>query len=158
MAGSLYLRFGTSLRQKKEASIMQTARRGALATLMGAARDPYASLVSTLVGDDLMPLLLLSTLSQHAQNLAADPRASLLLESEAVATAPDALAAGRVTLQGIVEPADKEALREAYLAAHPEAEMYYQFTDFHLYRLNAPRLHFVAGFGRVVWLETAMLA
>ena len=143
---------------KEARSILTAARRGALATLMGAARDPYASLVSTLVGDDLMPLFLLSTLSQHAQNLAADPRASLLLESDAVATAPDALAAGRVTLQGIVEPADKEGLREAYLSAHPEAEMYYQFTDFHLYRLNAPRLHFVAGFGRVVWLEMEMLA
>lgn len=138
--------------------ILLTARRGALATLMGPDQAPYASLVSTVVGDDLVPLLLLSTLSQHAQNLAADPRAALLLEAPEVATAPDALAAGRVTLQGNVEPADKEALRHAYLAAHPEAEMYYPFTDFHLFRLVAPRLHFVAGFGRVVWLETAMLA
>ncbi|WP_052711610.1 HugZ family pyridoxamine 5'-phosphate oxidase [Elstera litoralis] len=138
-------------------TILTKARRGALATLMGDARDPYASLVSTVVGDDLMPLFLFSTLAQHAQNLSNDPRASLLLESDSVATAPDALAAGRVTLQGIIEPADKEALRGVYLAAHPEAEMYYQFTDFHLYRLNAPRLHFVAGFGRVVWLEMGML-
>ncbi len=138
--------------------ILLAARRGALATLMGPDRDPYASLVSTIVGDDLAPLLLLSTLSQHAQNLADDPRASLLLESPEVATAPDPLAAGRVTLHGTIAPADKDALRATYLAAHPEAEMYYSFTDFHLFRLVAPRLHFVAGFGRVVWLETAMLA
>ncbi len=137
--------------------ILLGARRGALATLSGEAKDPYASLVSTVAEEDLAPLLLLSTLSQHVQNLAADPRASLLLESPEVATAPDALAAGRVTLQGVVEKADKDGLRDTYLAAHPEAEMYYQFTDFHLYRLIAPRLHFVAGFGRVVWLETAIL-
>src|SRR5512147_861231 len=46
---------------------------------------PFASLVPFAVSRDGEPLLLLSELAQHTRNLAADPRASLLVYDAAAA-------------------------------------------------------------------------
>jgi putative heme iron utilization protein len=132
-------------------AIVRRARSGALATaLAGDGGRPYASLVTTATASDGSPLLLLSDLSDHSRNLKADPRASLLLEEASRRANPQTGA--RITLIGHIEAADDPVLRRRFLARHPGAELYARFADFHVYRMQLERGHFVGGFGRALWL------
>jgi hypothetical protein len=77
------------------------------ATLATVARDPagfpFGSLVTIAADREGRPLLLLSRLAEHTQNLDADERASILVaEPAADGTVP--LALGRVTLLGPCRP------------------------------------------------------
>jgi hypothetical protein len=133
--------------------LVRSLDRASLATSM--AGTPYASLVLSACAPDGTPLLLLSRLAQHTQNLLADPRASLLFDG--TAGLDDPLTGARVTLVGRCEASADPALRARYLARHPSAELYAGFADFSLWRLVVERAHLVAGFGRIEWIDAAEL-
>ena len=122
----------------------------ALATLT-AEGDPWASLVTYATFDDGSPVLCLSRLAEHGRNLAADPRASLVITE--VDGPADPLAAARVTLAGRAErPAGSAALaaaRAAHLDAVPGASAYVNFSDFTLWVLRVERVRWVGGYGRM---------
>ena len=121
---------------------------GTLATLTPDG-DPWASLVAYGVLPGGAPVLLVSALAEHGRNLAADPRASLVV---AEAAEGDPLAAGRVTLAGRVEApagAAAAAARAAFLAAVPAAAAYADFGDFALGVLHVARVRWVGGYGRM---------
>jgi putative heme iron utilization protein len=131
------------------------ATTAALGTL---ARDPagypYASLVAVAIDDEGRPLLLLSKLAEHTQNLLARPEVSVLL-TETGPDPADALARGRVTILGTcaVVPADEiPAARATFLAKQPSAVQYVDFADFALYRVEPAALRWVGGFGRMSWV------
>lgn len=111
----------------------------------------YVSLVACACDSDASPLLLLSDLAQHTQNLAADPQVSLLFE--ALAGHADPLAWPRLTLLGRAERSENERLAGRFAARHPASAAYAGFADFHLYRIAIERGHLVAGFGRIAWIE-----
>jgi hypothetical protein len=123
-----------------------------LCTLEPEGGYPYASVVdlAPLRGPDVV--MLLSRLAAHRTNLEADPRASVLI-------APflgddDAMARPRLSLLGPVErEEDRSMYRDAYLAAHPEAEAWLAMADFDFFRLRTDRARYIAGFGRMGWLE-----
>jgi len=121
----------------------------ALATSLGG--RPYVSLVATACDLDATPLLLLSDLAQHTRNLLAEPRVSLLFD--ATAGYADPLAGPRLTLLGRTERCDDPRLAARFAARHPGSATYAGFADFHLYRVVIERGHFVAGFGRIAWIE-----
>jgi putative heme iron utilization protein len=133
--------------------LLRSALKAALATLDRSSGYPYASLVTIATEPDGAPLLLISKLALHTQNLAADGRASLMIDG----TSPvgDPLAGGRVTLIGRATITDSPTARPRYLARHPHAAMYADFPDFAFYRLNVERAHFIGGFGRIVDLSPA---
>jgi heme iron utilization protein len=131
-------------------SLVRSSRRASLATVDRGSGQPYVSLVSVATDRDGAPLLLVSDLARHTQNLGADPRASVLC---AEVGAGDPLAHPRVTLFGRCAAADKEALRTRWLARQPESGMYFDFPDFHMMRLEPEGAHLVAGFGRIVDLD-----
>jgi putative heme iron utilization protein len=113
---------------------------------------PYASVVDYMPVENGDVVMLLSRLAEHQKYLSADPRASLLIAPGLGKT--DMLAEARVTLLGevtIVE--DKSRLRPAYLACHPQAENYIDFTDFLFYRFGVKQVRYIAGFGRMGWLQ-----
>jgi putative heme iron utilization protein len=112
---------------------------------------PYASLVTPATDHDGAPLLLLSKLADHTQNLLADPRASLLFALADGHANPQT--APRVTVMGRLAPSDLMADRARYLARNPGAAIYAGFADFAIWKMNVERFHFVGGFGRAVWLE-----
>jgi putative heme iron utilization protein len=115
---------------------------------------PYASLVAIAADDAGRPLLLLSRLAEHTQNLLARPEASLLVTESSSAPA-DPLALGRVTVLGPCRrvPDDEVAgARSTFLAAQPAAAHYVDFPDFAFYRLEPIALRFVGGFGRMSWV------
>jgi len=129
--------------------LLRRAPRASLATVNehGA---PYASLVLVADDDAGAPILLLSDLAEHTKNLARDPRASLLVESEAGERDP--LATPRASFLGTVARSDAAA-RARFVARHPSASLYAGFADFAAYRFVVERVHLVAGFGRIDWIS-----
>jgi heme oxygenase (biliverdin-IX-beta and delta-forming) len=129
-------------------SIVRRALKASLATLDRRSGFPYASLVTVATEPDGAPILLISKLALHTQNLEADSRASLLFDE--TGAAGDPLAGDRVTLIGRLTPASSDTARRRFLARHPEAEMYAGFADFGFYALALESAHFIGGFGRIV--------
>lgn len=116
---------------------------------------PFGSLVAAAVDDHGAPLLLLSALAEHTKNLVATPRASLLFVEEG---AEDPLASARVTLLGDVARVGEDtlgAVRTRYLARHPEAGAWSTFADFGFYRMTVGEIRYVAGFGKMGWIDPA---
>jgi putative heme iron utilization protein len=130
--------------------LLRESRSGALATLMPGSGDPYCSLVNVATVSDGAPLLLISRLAVHTQNLLADTRVSLMLDERRVG---DPLEGARVMLQGTAGATDDPAARARYLERQPEAAMFASFADFAFYRIAIKAAHLVAGFGRIVDLE-----
>jgi putative heme iron utilization protein len=114
---------------------------------------PYGSFV-TYAMHDASPVFLVSRLAVHTQHLEADPRASLLVAEDGEA---DPLANGRVTLVGEVRrvggKAEVQSVRAAYLATHPGAAYYVDFTDFGFFRLEISAIRYIGGYGRMSWVE-----
>jgi putative heme iron utilization protein len=131
-------------------TLLREARSGALATLMTGSGDPYCSLVNVATTAAGAPVLLISTLAVHTKNVLADARVSLMLDERKPG---DPLEGTRVMLMGRAEPAPEEAVRQRYLARHPDAKGFVDFKDFGFYRMNIHAAHLVAGFGRIVDLE-----
>ena len=129
-------------------TIAASTNSGTLATLTSDG-DPWASFVTYgLLGG--APVLCVSNLAEHGRNLAGDPRASIAIV--APATDADPLANARITLAGRVEaPAgpERDAAREAHLAAVPAAKYYIDYSDFTLWVLRVSRVRWVGGYGRM---------
>lgn len=134
-------------------SLTRQALKGALATLLPSTGAPYASLVTLATTVEGAPLLLLSRLAVHTQNLAADSRVSVMIDG--TSPAGDPLAGGRVSLMGRIAITADAAHRRRFLNRHPEAEMYAGFSDFAFYQLHVETAHFVGGFGRIVDLDAS---
>ena len=135
-------------------TLVERERTGMLATLSRRrSGHPFGSVMPYALDEAGQPLVLISTLAMHTQNLGADPRASLLVVEPTAAE--DALAAGRVTLMGDagrVAPAEQVTVRGAYLARHPNAASWVDFEDFAFWRLTVLDVYFVGGFGAMDWL------
>jgi putative heme iron utilization protein len=134
-------------------SLLRRSRQGALATLMTGSGDPYCSLVNVASHPDGSPILLISRLALHTNNILGDPRVSLMLDERAEG---DPLEGARIMLAGRAEEANGEGakiLRRRYLNAHPSAELFVDFKDFSFFRIRPLAAHLVAGFGRIVDLR-----
>jgi putative heme iron utilization protein len=91
-------------------------------------------------------------MAMHTQNLAGDARASLLVAQPG--WTEDPLAGARATLVGEVRRLDEPgAVREDYLARHPNARYWVDFDDFAFFRMDVVDVYYVAGFGAMGWVE-----
>lgn len=132
-------------------ALIRTRRSAVLATALATDGGwPYASLVTVACDVDGSPITLFSALSDHTRNLAADPRASLLLEDASRRANPQT--GPRATLLGRLVPDDDPRLRRRFLATHPGAAQYADFGDFRFFRMAVERVHWVGGFARARWL------
>ncbi|CAN5240059.1 DUF2470 domain-containing protein [soil metagenome] len=116
---------------------------------------PFGSIVTFALDDDGAPLILMSTMAEHARNLAGDARASLLVTE--AGEGAGRLAAARATLIGTVEPVPEphaEDALERYMASHPGA-FWARFPDFGVQRLDIQAVRYVRGFGEMSWVEVA---
>jgi putative heme iron utilization protein len=114
---------------------------------------PFGSVMPYAPDDRGAPLLLISTMAMHTQNLEADSRASLLVTQPG--WTDDPLAGGRVTLMGLgarVPPGALASARELYLARHPNAAFWVDFEDFSFWRLEVAHVYFVGGFAAMDWV------
>lgn len=113
--------------------------------------DPWASVIQYAALEDGSIAMSLSRLALHGRNLAADPRASIALAGP-VPEGHDPGDSGRVTIAGkVIEPEGDqlEAAQRAYFDAIPWSETYTAFGDFTLYILEAEKVRWVGGFGRM---------
>jgi putative heme iron utilization protein len=138
-------------------TLLRASRSGALSTVRPGSGDPYGSLVNVATAADGAPLLLLSRLAIHTQNLLADPRASLLLDDRGRPGAGDPLQGARISVSGRMMVSDDEQDRRRYLDRQPDAQMFVGFADFAIYRMQVSGAHLVAGFGRIVDLSAGDL-
>jgi len=135
-------------------TLLRRRRQGALATLMAEGKSkgiakggaPYCSLVNVASYFDASPILLISRLAIHTQNILADPRVSLMLDERA---AGDPLEGARIMVAATAMAGDAND-RRRYLNAHPDAQAFADFDDFSFFRLQVEGVHLVAGFGRIV--------
>lgn len=141
-------------------TLVHVAQSGSLATLSRKhPGHPFASVMPFAVDAQGRPLLLISTMAMHTQNLLGDGRASLLITQPG--GEQDPLASARVTLMGAaahVPDADLAAVRATYLARHRTAAYWVDFGDFAFWRLDVADVYFVGGFAAMGWVDAAEYA
>lgn len=96
------------------------------------------------------PVLFVSNMAMHTQNLHQDTRASLLITQPDFSGDP--LRAARVTLLGAAAKAPAEEVRGLYLERHPNARYWQDYTDFEYRRLEVSSIYFIGGFGVMGWV------
>ena len=137
--------------------LLRTIRSGTLAT-HGRDGYPFASLVTVATAMDGTPLLLLSGLSAHTQNLLADSRASILLAQSGKG---DPLAHPRLTVTGMAECITSESAsanaRSRFLSCHPKSALYADFGDFDFWQLSIRQAHLNGGFARAAQFDGDVL-
>ncbi|MEM8876448.1 MAG: DUF2470 domain-containing protein [Pseudomonadota bacterium] len=132
-------------------AVLRASRVGALGSLRPDDGAPYTSMVAVAANQHGAPLTLISTLAVHTQNVAADRRASLLLDRRTDSDpSNDPMTRARISLTGKMVKTEETAERERFLRYHPEASLYADFADFAFYRFEIESCHLVAGFGRIV--------
>jgi putative heme iron utilization protein len=131
--------------------LMRARHTAVLATALPGDGHPYASLVLVAVDHDASPILLLSDLAEHARNIAADNRVSLLFDG--TRELPSPLTGARLSVQGRAVREAGAGRRMRFLARHEDAAEYADFADFAIYSVAVGRGHLVAGFGKIEWLE-----
>jgi putative heme iron utilization protein len=134
-------------------TLLVTERVGALATQSAKhAGWPFASVMPFALVDEASPLFLISGMAIHTQNVLADPHASLLVTQSG--GDGDPLGSPRATLLGTVSRiSSSDAIRDAYLARHPSARYWIDFSDFSFFRLDVSDIYFVGGFGVMGWVD-----
>ena len=132
--------------------LIRSLDRATLASKMQASDgEPYASLVMCACDHNAAPLVFLSDLAVHTFNLREDNRCSLLFDGTYGLTDP--LMGKRISLQGTATIINDPPSLDRYTARHPGSEMYKQFKDFNLFKVEIERVHLVAGFGRIHWVD-----
>jgi len=135
------------------AELIRASKAASLATVSG--EQPFAAWVTVAWREDLSPLLLLSTLSTHTRQLLVNPACALLVVGQAADENPQT--APRVTLSGRAAKSTEAADQKYFLAAHPYAAMYADFTDFSFWRVELTAAHYVGGFAAAARLDVSKL-
>jgi putative heme iron utilization protein len=122
---------------------------------------PYGSVTPYALSRQGQPLLLVSTIAAHTQNLVADGRSSLFVQEHprgpgATLDGWDPQALARMTLMGRAAPVPADELADArarYLCRLPQAEDYFSTHDFVFYQLQIEKVRLIGGFGKISWVD-----
>ena len=135
--------------------LLATARYAALAVAHPDTGHPYVSRTA-MIADGPSALMLISTLSIHTKALEANPHCALLIGEPG--DKGDPLTHTRMTLTGMAERTDKAEHKNQWLAAIPKAKLYFDFSDFQMYRLMPTTIDLNGGFGKAFQLKPGELA
>lgn len=116
---------------------------------------PFGSVAPFILDHQAQPILLISTIAEHTKNIIHNPKVSLLV----LAGAEDLQANARLTILGEAIKIDKNdtLLQARYLRYYPESAGYFEMHDFSFYRLQIEKMRYIAGFGKMGWLDAASL-
>ena len=136
-------------------ALMRRARYGVLSTFSTQVPGyPFGSVLPCALTTTGEPILFISTLAAHTQNILADPHVSFtVIEPDKPA---ETQANGRFTYMGLAEEvpeAQVEPLRERFVALVPGANLYSNFGDFKFYIIRFTKGRFVGGFGAIGWIH-----
>ena len=112
---------------------------------------PFGSMMPYAADDLGRPVLFISSMAMHTQNLQHDSRASLLITEPNVSGDP--LGAARLTLLGATTQAPAAELRGLYLSRHENAKYWQDYTDFSYYRMEISDVYYIGGFGVMGWVS-----
>jgi putative heme iron utilization protein len=135
-------------------TLLHLGRVGSLSTLSRKRPGfPFGSLMPFALDAVGHPLLLISTMAMHTQNLQQDGRASLLVTQPEASGDP--LGAARVTLVGnvsVVAAAEAGEARRLYLERHENSKYWVDFDDFSFFAMDVVDVYYVGGFGVMGWI------
>lgn len=110
---------------------------------------PHVSWLPMVADQAARPMLIISRLAEHTQNILQDNRVSVLLHD-----ADMALNQARLTIVGQLQPVSLDELLVARLARYnSELAACLQMSDFSVWRISPLRARYIAGFGKMGWLE-----
>ena len=131
---------------------LRSTRSGVLSTFSAKyAGYPFGSVAPFVLDHSGQPVILISTIAEHTHNIVANPKVSLLV----FAGDDDLQANARLTLIGEAKLIDKQDvdLRARYLRYLPQAASYFDMHDFNFYRIEIAHIRYLAGFGRMGWID-----
>ena len=131
---------------------LRSTRSGVLSSFSAKfAGYPFGSVMPFVLGHDCQPIVLISTIAEHTKNIIANPKVSLLV----FAGAEDLHANGRLTLIGEATQIEKNNadLMARYCRYFPESTGYLTMHDFQFYRINIAQARYIAGFGKMSWID-----
>ena len=112
---------------------------------------PYGSFVDYVTDHLGRPVILISALAEHTQNINRHALVSLAVHDPGLQSA----GAPRLTLLGeakLIGPDDAQHIRSRYLRYFPEAEQYLSL-DFAFYRIEPQHIRYIAGFAEACWVN-----
>lgn len=117
---------------------------------------PFCSVAPFVIDHSGQPVILISTIAEHTQNIIANSKLSLLV----FAGNEDLQASARLTLigQALKIEKDDEHLRARYLRYLPQASSYFTMHDFSFYRIEVMQARYIAGFGKMGWVSREDIA
>jgi heme iron utilization protein len=136
--------------------IIRSARKAFLNTIANPGDQAFAgwpstSMVTVVAAWDGSPVLMLSDIAYHAQNIKADARCALMFDGTEDFANPQE--GPRVSVVGKLKKTNDKKLHERFLQRHPRARMYAGFGDFNFYKMDVEKFHFVGGFARAIWVN-----
>ncbi|HFB2048829.1 MAG TPA: hypothetical protein TECP_01196 [Hyphomicrobiaceae bacterium MAG_BT-2024] len=139
-------------------TLIRTSRFSALSYLIPETGAPMVSQVNVATDINGAPFFLISSLSNHFDALTKDKRCALLF---GLPEKGDPAAHPRISVIGsaykVNNKIDIERLRRRFLARHPYASLYIDFTDFAFWRVQPTQASLNGGFGKAYKLITANL-
>jgi putative heme iron utilization protein len=118
---------------------------------------PFGSITPYSTDRQGRPIIYISHIAQHTQNILADSRVSLTV-FDTSADSDDVQARGRVTCIGDAraldaDDSDVSDVGERYFRYFPSARQYEHTHSFQFFRLDLVRVRFIGGFGKIFWVE-----
>lgn len=114
---------------------------------------PFGSIVPFCRDYAYQPVFLISRLAQHTINIQKNPKISLLVSDVADIGFADVQTCSRLTIIGRAEPVSEPDTIERYYRHYRDAHNYHEQLDFDFYRLVPEKVRFIAGFGKIHWVE-----
>ena len=114
---------------------------------------PFATSVNYAVDERHRPLMLMSRLAEHTQNVLANPKTSLVVAR----SLGDGEIARASFVGNVTQIEANPQLTSRYLRFNPAAERFLQLGDFHFYRFEPLRIRVVGGFSQAGWLDGKQL-
>ncbi|MEL7477857.1 MAG: pyridoxamine 5'-phosphate oxidase family protein [Pseudomonadota bacterium] len=114
---------------------------------------PFGSTVQFFANTQGQVYLFISDIAQHAKNLTHDNKLSLTVFEQQDSEDPQMSRLTLVAEATKFERDDSEDLIDQFVEHFPSSEQYKDLTDFHIWELNMVRARFIAGFGKIFWLE-----
>ena len=123
---------------------------------------PFGSIAPYCADEHGRPVIYISQIAQHTQNILQDSRVSLTVV-ERNFESDDVQARGRVTCIADARPLEDNEenethVRERYFRYFPSARQYERTHDFVFFRLHIVRVRFIGGFGQIHWIEASEFA
>ena len=143
-----------TLKSKNARNLLRSAKDGVLSTMsLDVPGYPFGSVTPYALDQQGRPIILISDLAQHTQNIINDSKISLTIVASSEAR--DVQANGRLTYLGdarkITE--DESDAKERYLRKFPHANRYFEAHNFDFYVLDLVRARYIEGFGKIWWVE-----